>query len=807
MLKNFIKIACRSLWRNKGFSAINIFGLAIGIATCLIILLFVQNELSYDRYNEKADRMVRVVMRGSVQGEKMKEANIMPPVAQTLKQDYPEVLESTRLRNYGLPRISYGTQTFREFDLAFVDSNFFQVFTLPFVKGDPGTALLQPNTVVISESMAKKYFGKEDPIGKVLTFKDQHATCKVTGVMREMPANSHFHFDIFASMVGLQEARSTSWLTSDFFTYLVLPKGYDYKKLEAKMPQVIEKYMGGAAFENALGMSLAEFRKRGNDIGLFLQPLTDIHLHSDLTNDLAPSGDIRYVYILSAVALFMLLIACINFMNLSTASASKRAREVGIRKVMGSVKRQLVGQFLLESLLLTAVALVLAVLFVYMALPAFNQLSGKNLSLQFMSAPWLLPGLLLLGLLTGVLAGSYPAFFLSSFNPVSVLKGRFTSGKGSISLRSGLVVFQFFISITLMVGTAVVYKQLSYIQNKKLGYEKDQVLIVHEPYWLGDKQEAFRQQVLADPRVLQVSSSGFLPAGPSDNNNFFVSPDDHNSQMVKTLRYDVDYTYIQAMGMQMDYGRNFSKEFGTDSSGAILNETAAKAFGWEKNALGHMITRRENDGKMQQFRIVGVVKDFHFRSLHERISPLVMTLGNNSGAMIIKTKTRDIGGLLTSLKKQWAIYTREAPFAFSFLDERFQKSFQAEQTIGTILAVFSGLTIFVACLGLFGLATFTAVQRTKEIGIRKVVGASVAGIVTLLSKDFLKLVGIAFLIAAPIAWFVMNKWIQDFAYRTDISWWIFGLAAIGTLSITLITVSFQAVKAAVSNPVKALRSE
>ena len=806
MIKNHFKIAIRNLLRNKSFTAINVFGLAIGITTCLLIMLFVQNELSYDRYNVKADRIVRVVFRGSVQGEKMKEAMAMPPVAQTLKKDFPEVQEATRLRKFGYPRVTYGDKTLKDNAFAYVDSNFFQVFTLPFLKGDAKTALLEPNSIVISESVAEKYFGKEDPIGKVLSFKDLNTSFKITGVMSNMPVNSHFHFDIFGSMVSLPESKIPSWMTSEYYTYLVLPAGYDYKKLEAKLPRFVEKYMA-PPLEKAMGMSYAQFREKGNAIGLFLQPLKDIHLRSDLTLELEPVGDIRYVYIFSAIAVFMLMIACINFMNLSTAGASKRAREVGIRKVLGSLKRQLVKQFLLESILLTAFALILSVVLVYWTLPYFNELSGKNLSFNLFGNPWLIPGLLLFGLFTGFLAGSYPAFFLSSFKPVTVLKGRFTSKNKTVSLRSGLVVFQFFISIILIIGTTIVHKQLAFIQNEKLGYDKDQVVIVQEAYWLGKNQEVFRQQLLQDPRVSNVSASGYLPAGFSYNNNFLVYPDNKSDQIVKTLRYDVDYDYIPTLGMQMVDGRNFSRTFGADSTGIIINEETVKAFGWGKNAIGHNLTRTENDGSALTFHVIGVVKDFHFKSFHETISPLVMVLSNNYENIIVKAKTRDMAGLLSTMKKKWADLKAEVPFNYSFLDDRFKNIYQAEQKIGEILGIFAGLTIFVACLGLFGLATFTAEQRTKEIGIRKVLGATVSSIVSLLSKDFLRLVFIAFVIASPVAWFMMNKWLQDFAYRTNISWWIFVLAAALAIAITIITVSFRAIRAAVNNPVDSLRSE
>jgi putative ABC transport system permease protein len=814
MLRNYIKIALRNLRRNKLFSAINIFGLALGLATCLVILLFVQHELSYDRYNEKADQIVRVVIRGVMQGGELKEGNIMPPVAKTMKRDFPEVLDATRLRNMGMPRVSYGDKTFREDKIAFVDSNFFQVFTLPLLKGNAKSALSQPNSVVITRAVAKKYFGDADPIGKILEFKDAHATLTVTGMIDAVPEASHFHFGFFAALSVLPESRSESWMDSNFYTYLVLPKGYDYRKLEAKLPQMMEKY-AGPQMQKAMGLTMEQFRAKGNSIGLYLQPLADIHLHSDVTLDLEPAGDIRYVYIFSAIAVFMLLIACINFMNLSTAGASKRSREVGIRKVLGSQRIELIRQFLAESLLLTIIAMALALGIVWLTLPFFNHLTQQQLTLDLTRNAWALPGLLLFGLLTGLLAGSYPAFFLSGFNPIAVLKNRNSGSGKSAGLRSGLVVFQFFISICLIVGTTVVYKQLSYIRHKKLGYDRDQVMVVQESFWLGKNVDVFRQQLRQDPRVASVSASGYLPAGSTYNNNFFVSPD-QNDKLVKTLRYEVDQYYLGTLGMELAQGRNFSPAFGADSSGAILNQTAVRAFGWDKQSdgvktgsmkdvIGRTISKMDN-GVKQTWHVIGVVKDFNFRSLHERITPVVMTLGGDNGTTIVKVRTADVAGVLASTKKLWTGLKAEAPFSWSFLDDRFNDTYKAEQNVGLILTIFAGLTIFVACLGLFGLATFTAEQRTREIGIRKVLGADVLGIVRLLSTDFLKLVLLAFLLAAPVAWFAMNKWLEDFAYRISISWGVFLLAAFLALTITIITISFRAIRAATANPAATLRT-
>jgi putative ABC transport system permease protein len=810
MFNNYFKIAWRNLIKYKAFTAINIVGLAIGIATCLIIMLFVQDELSFDRFNEKADQIVRVVFRGTMNGEKMKESSVMAIVAATVRHDYPEVMDATRLGPNGSPKIIVGDKTFKDANFAYVDSNFFQVFTLPFIKGDIKSALLEPNTAVITQALSQKYFGNADPIGKVLNFKDWNQLFKITGVIREVPANSHFHFDIFGSMAGNPEARNTSWLSGTYFTYLVLQKGYDYKKLDAKLPQLTEKYMA-PQLEKAFGVSLRDFRKKGSDIGLYLQPLTDIHLKSDFTNSIEPGGDIRYVYIFGAIAVFMLLLACINFMNLSTAGASKRAKEVGIRKVLGTVKYELIAQFIMESSMLTFISLMLALVLVKFSLPEFNSLSGKQLHLNLTQNPLTILGLLLFWLLVSFLAGSYPAFYLSSFKPISVLKTKFTGRGKSISFRSGLVVFQFIISVGLIVGTTIVYQQLSYIQHIKLGYDKEQLLVLRNSYLLGNNEEVLRAQLIRDPRVASVTRSAYLPAGPTNNALTTAFPDENRIKNGRVRIYEIDENYIPTMGMKIKEGRNFSKNFPSDSSkdapAIIVNETLAKTFGWGENAVGHTVNLyTDNVGGKKGFKVVGVVQDFHFRSLHEPINPLIMVLQKSSG-LIIKVKTKDIAGLLATLKSQWDAFRPEEPFTYAFVDELYNQTYISERKTGTILGIFSGLTIFIACLGLFGLATFTAEQRNKEIGVRKVLGASIPDLIALVSKEFIVLVGIAIAIATPIAWWAMNAWLRDFAYRINISWWVFVIAGLAAIVIALITVSFQAIKAAVANPVNSLRSE
>ncbi|MBI1782385.1 MAG: ABC transporter permease [Sphingobacteriales bacterium] len=807
MIKNYLKIAWRNFTRNKTFSFINIAGLALGLATCILIMLYVQHELGYDRYNKKADRIARIYFEGNVQGQKMKESTVMAPVAQTVKTDFPEVEQATRIRvNYEKPKIICKGNVFKDDDFACVDANFFDVFTIPFIEGDKTSALTEANSVVLSEATAKKYFGKEEAMGQVITLKDGNVPYKVAGVMKDIPSNSHFHFDMLASMEGVHESKEANWMSSNFYTYIVLKNESDYEKLDAKLPQLVDKYIG-PQLKQGLGQTLEEFRKSGSDISFHLQPLTAIHLYSDFQNDLSVPGNVQYVYIFGAIALFMLLIACINFMNLSTAGASKRLKEVGIRKVLGSFKKELSFQFLTESVLIAAVAFVFALAIIYAALPFFNQLTGLSLSLNFSQHPLLLPGLVTVILITGLLAGSYPAFYLSSFKPVQVLKGKFTNNKKSSGIRSSLVVFQFFISITLIVSTIVVYRQLSFIQHKDLGYDKNQVMILSNLWQLGNKQDVFRNQLENDPRVEMVSSSRYLPAGSSDNNNFFITSAQKPGDIIKTLRYEVDEKYIPTLGIKLKEGRNFSPEFKADSSAIIINEAAATALGITNQPIGQIINKNLKSGERVSFTVIGVVKDFHFRSLHEHITPLLMTLTPDKGNLIVKLKTKSPSSLAADLQKRFAAYGAEDPMEFSFLDERYNAVYNTEQKAGLILAVFAGLTIFVACLGLFGLATYTAEQRTKEIGIRKVLGASAVQVTQMLSAQFIKLVIIASLIAFPAAWWAMNKWLQGFAYRINISVWVFVAAGIAALLIALITISFRSIKAAIANPVKSLRTE
>ncbi|WP_128546381.1 ABC transporter permease [Larkinella soli] len=808
MLQNYLKIALRNLRRQKAFTAINVVGLAIGLATCIVMMLYVRDELSYDRYHEKADRIVRVVTRGMMGDQSLNMSFVGPPVARDLKREFPEILAAVRLRDYGSQFISYGTNSFKEESFFGADSTFFQLFSIPVRKGNPDKALSAPNAIVLTETTARKYFGAQDPIGKVLLLGQEKEPLQVTAVMADVPANSHFHFNALISLNGSKEAGGQEWLNNaNFNTYLLLPEQYDYRKLEAKLHGVTEKYVG-QDLKKFMGITLKQFREAGNEFGLGLQPLTDIHLHSGPVQGLEPNGDIRNVYVLTAIALFMLLIACVNFMNLSTATASGRAREVGVRKVLGSVRGQLQLQFLVESVLLAVVALGLALMLVQGSLPVFNQLTEKALSLAVGSNPLLGPGLLAGAVGVGLLAGSYPAFYLSSFRPVAVLKGRVVGGRSGVTLRSGLVVFQFFISITLIIATVVAFRQHRFLFSREMGFERDQVLVIQDSYMLGRNEAVLREKLLQNPRVSRISVSGFVPVGPTFNNNSSLSPKDDPNKGIVTRLFNVDVDYIPTLGMRLVQGRNFSTDFPTDSSAVILNETGARAYGWPKQAVGKEILRIVDEkGTKQAFRVIGVVKDFHFESLRQRIGPLMMFLGGNTGSLLVKLKAGNVAEVLPSIKREWEALSPAAPFRYSFLDERFEQSFRQEQKTSEVLTLFAGLTVFIACLGLFGLATYTAEQRRKEIGVRKVLGASVSGIVALLSGEFLKLVGIAIALAVPLAWFAMSRWLNDFAYKVPLDWWVFALAGAVAILIALITVSFQSIRAALTNPVQSLRSE
>ena len=806
MFKNYFKVALRSLWKSKGFSAINIFGLAIGLATCLLITLYVVDELSYDHYNKKAERIYRINSDIKFGGGDLRLTVTSDPMGAVLKKDYPQVEEYTRVYNSeGSKLVKKGNQYITEERIAYVDSTFFRVFTLPAISGDTETALNEPNTVVLTESSSKKYFNTTDVVGKTIEISDN--PYKITAVIKDIPRTSHFNFGFLLSMDNVNYQWG-SFLSNNFQTYIVLQKGVDYKAFEKNFITVIDKYLLPQAKQFMQINSMDDFKKAGNKLEYTLMPLLDIHLHSDRFPELGTNGNIQYVYIFSAVALFVLLIACINFMNLSTARSANRAKEVGIRKVLGTEKKTLVQQFLLESILTVIIALIIGIGIAALVLPLFNDVSAKSFSAKDFVSGRIVLFILLVPFVVGVLAGIYPAFFLSRFKPVTVLKGSSVGTFKKSNLRSVLVVFQFATSIILIIGTVVVYRQLQYIQNKNLGFNKEQVLIINGTGALQNNAEVFKNEVRNLPGVTSASFTGYLPVSSSarSDNSFSKSAVMDSKTGVNMQRWTVDYDYINTLGMQMIQGRNFSKEFGSDSSGVIVNEMAAKLLGFS-SPLGEKIYTYNNRNEPIAYNIIGVVKNFHFESLRQNIGPLCMMLGDARFLTSFKVSTSNIQALVKQIESKWKVMAPGMPFSYRFLDDSFDEMYRSEQRVGKIAITFAVLAILIACLGLFGLVTYAAERRIKEIGIRKVLGATISNIIGMLSKDFLLLVVIAAVISFPIAWWGMNQWLQDFAYRIDISWWIFIIAGLMAAVIALITVSFQAIRAALANPVKNLRTE
>ena len=802
MIKNYFKIALRNLSKNKVFSVINISGFAIGLTCFILITVFVVDELSYDKYPAQAENIYRVNLSVAGNGDVAVYPLVDVAVGEGIKNAFPEVKASTRIFSVS-DFVKYDDKQFKEEHLAFADSNFLQLFSIPLVEGNTTNALVQPNSIVVSRSFAKKYFGNGEAVGQSITVGTRNTIYKVTGVIDKVPANSHFHFDAFLSMSTFPNTNKT-WSNLGYYTYLLLNKNADPKKLEAKFPQLVAKYVV-PEIQHDMGVSLAEAQKSVNTFRFSLAPLTDIHLRSNTKFELEPNGDIQYVYIFSILALFILLLACVNFTNLSTARAIKRAREVGIRKVMGSVKKQLIVQFLSESVLFTFFSMLLSYVLIFLLLPYFNQLANKNISFDFFLNYKLILAVLLVSFIAGILAGIYPAFFLSSFNTIRVLKGASMQGSQKKPLRSSLIVFQFFVSTALIIATVIIYQQLHYIQNKKLGYDKDKVLFLPDARLLGKDQTAFKQQLLQDNRVVSASISRSIPGGQiMDGTEIYPKNENSNGTEIHASISHVDYDYLHTLGIQILKGRNFSKDFPTDSSGIVINEAAVQQLGWtNENAVGKTIVR----SGQEEFKVVGVVADFNYASLKQKVAPLMMMLGRNFGGLIIKINTRDVKGFLADLKKQWNSFNPAGPLEYNFLDEKFAALYASEQRTKQIFSAFAVLAIIIASLGLFGLSAFVIEQRAREIGIRKVLGASVQQVLLLVSKEFLLLVGIAFIISVPVTWWAMHEWLKDFAYRINIGTGVFVAAGLSAILIAFFTISFQAIKAAITNPVKSLRTE
>jgi putative ABC transport system permease protein len=812
MFANSFKIAWRSLLKQKTFSLINIAGLAIGLGSFLLIAAYVLDELSYDRFHTKADRIYRVDADIRFGSNEMKICVSSDPMGPTLRKDYPEVEEYTRFyASSGNRQVKKGNEFINETSICYADSTVFDVFTFKVLDGTTAKALHEPNTVVISENTANKYFGTTQAAGKTLeVMEDQLHAYKITAVVANMPRNSHFRFDILFSMDNLTNYQFGNYLSHNFHTYILLKSGTNPAAFKQHFAQLIEKYVAPQAMQFMQIKSMEDFEKAGNKLQYHLMPLRDIHLRSNRFPELTPAGNILYVYIFSVAAIFILLLACVNFVNLSTANSGSRSRGIGIRKVLGSQRSALIRQFLSESVLTALLATGLALLLVWTVLGFFNQLSGKTFTMQDFAQPQQLGAVLILAVLVGLVAGAYPAFIISSFKPVQALRGKMLLSSSRSYLRNALVVFQFFIATVLITGTIVVYKQITFIRQSKLGFDKEQVLLLDETWVLRSNMDAFLNKMRQLQGVQMVSKAGYLPVSNSarSDNTFSLDPTMNASNSFNMQYWPVDYDYVPLLGMQLVQGRNFSRHYGTDSTAVVINETCARMMGGA-NVVGRKLYTVDNTmtGKVLEFTVIGVVKDFHYNSMHEPIGPLTMRLGYNDWTIALRVSSNNLPALIASIEKEFKTLAAGKPFSYRFLNDSFNEMYRTEMRVGNLALAFSIVAIAIACLGLFGLATYMAQQRTKEIGVRKVLGASVANIIRMLSVDFVKLVALASVLAFPVAWYVMHRWLQDFAYRTTISWWIFPLSMLIGLLIALLSVSLKALAAAHANPVKSLRTE
>lgn len=812
MFRNYLKIAIRQLFKQRFFSVINIAGLALSVACCLLIGLFVKNELSYDTYHEHANDIYRLALDINLNQSVAKGTALPAPAASTIKEEFPEVVNACRLNSFffnagtNLVRtVNDNESTFQE-KFVYVDHSFTEMFDFTTVYGDPESWLVEPYSIVITKRVADQFFPHLDPVGEQLILNDdtENQAYRITGVIEEMPSNSHLDFEYLMSMATLDGSQANNWVSNNYFSYIQLAPGTDPEALNAKLIPFGLKYFG-PQFREQLKVDLEQVTKTGSKYNLFLQPLADVHLHSDnFLPNFGSGGDIRYIKLFSIIGLFLVLIALVNYINLSTARSANRAKEVGMRKVLGSYQIHLVGQFLMESIMLSLLAFGFGLLLAELLLPAFNALAQTDLTIPYTSQ-WFVPALFAATLGIGMLAGLYPSFYLSGFKPIKVLKGQLSLGKNSAWLRRGLVVMQFTISTALIIGTLVVYNQMQFIQKKKIGFEKDQVLLIHDTYTLDSRIGTFKNAIKDLPEVENASVSPFLPGNGGFRNQTMYNAEEKTdpADQVPLQAWPVDTDYIPTLGMKIKEGRNFSPDRPADSLATIISETAVRQLGIT-DPIGKRIQNPFDDNI---FTIIGVVEDFHFESLKNEIYGLALFLGNRTSTISVRASTENWDRTIAQMERTWKQFSPNQAFRYSFLDERFERMYQQESSAAALFNSFTLIAIFIACLGLFALASFTAEQRTKEIGIRKVLGATVGSVVGLLSKDFLKLVILSIAIAVPLAWYFSQQWLQNFAYRIDLNIALFICAGVAAIFIALATVSFQSIRAAIADPIKALRSE
>lgn len=786
MLKNYFKIALRNIVRQKTFSTISIAGLVLGLTSFLIIFLYVFNELSYDRFNGKYEKIFRVTGGCNNNGTRSNYARTPAPLADALKKEFPGITNTSRLAKEEKVLLSCGVKKFYEENVFFVDPSFLTIFTYPQIAGDRNNVLIEPMCVLLSESAADKYFGKTNSIGKTLRYNDKY-DLKITGILRDAPANSHFHFDFLISMASTNQIYGSDFATNrmntSVYTYLLLNRPEYAQQIERKFPSFLKNYYGG----------LLDFIEPT----LTLQPLSQIHLYSNIGGEIEVNSDIKYIYIFSVVGLMILIMACINYMNILTAGYSKRIKEIGVRKVLGANKAVLIKQFIGESILTAFLAFFITIIISFLFLPVINSLIGRSLILDLKQNYMLIIVMVIVTLLTGIISGIYPAFILSSLNPSTIL-GKSLHGKfsGAFVIRT-LIVFQFMISTGLIISTLIISEQLNYIRNKKLGFEKNHIVVLplREDY-TRKNYEILKTVLVLEPKILSASASSVLPGEVKYYNS--VSWD--GSGYDKTMDFIfADYDFLKTYKIDIAQGRDFSKDFGSDlKNGYILNEEAVKEIGW-KEPIG----KKFNDGF-----VIGIVKNFHYKSLYEPVKPLYISVNpDNINFLSIRINPNNVTASLDYIQQSWKELFPHSPFEYFFFDNHLDKLYKSETKLASIFNWFSGLAIMISCLGLIGLTSISVVKKTKEIGIRKVLGESVEGIVFMITKEFIIIIFVANIIAWPVAYYFMSKWLEDFAYRIEISWWMFLASGIITLAIALLTVSLQAVKAATANPVNSLKYE
>lgn len=803
MFRNYLKVAFRNILKHKFFSLINILGMTIGVTACLLIALYVTDELSYDRFHDRADRIYQVGLNAKVGGQDIVTSTTCPPMAEAFAREIPGVEQSTRIANMwgsGVVKYDHNNLMFTEELLFYADSNFFDFFSFKLIEGDAKKVLLEPNSVVLTRSMEIKYFGTESGIGKLLSIGGHEKTYKVTGITEDCPTNSHFLYNMLVSASSAEHLKSTEWLNNYLHTYLLINENTPVSAVEAKFPELALKYVGPEV-ERFMGVTMEQMKQQGGAFGYYTTPLTDIHLKSKSQHDMQPGGNITYVYVFSAIGLFIIVIACINFMNLSTARSAGRAKEVGLRKTLGSQRSQMIGQFMSESLIYSLISVLLAVVFCYLLLPQFNLMAGKQLGMISLASPAFLVALFVLIVFVGLVAGSYPAFYMTSFNAVEVLKGKLRAGMKSKGIRSGLVVLQFMISIVLIISTSMVYLQIRFMQDRNMGIDKHNVMVIHSATRLGDNTDAFKNALETQTGIVAASYTNNSFPGVNNTTVFKAAGSDQDHIMGL---YYADYDHQSVMKFELKEGRYFSKDFPSDSSAILLNEAAVEEFGYTNPLQEEVIYN--DDGKKEKLRVIGVFKDFNFESLKSKVRPLSIRLTDKSWQLMVRYEG-NAQEAVASVEKLWKQYAANEPFDYGFLDQNFDELFRSEQRIGQLAQVFSGLAIFIASLGLFALAAFTTEQRAKEIGIRKALGASPSGLVMLLSREFTWLVIIAFVPAAGLAYWFMNSWLNQFAYHVDINPLIFIGSGVAAISVAWITVSYQSIKAAAANPIDSLRQE